>query len=196
MTTKSTKPWTKRRNEFKARLQATIEDKYMQIMQKKPHDRKWLGYVDLQEITHTVRGVFRKALRNVPGNVEFTCRAAEAVLAPSTVQRIQHIKAMQAAAGGAAGIGAILTGLAGIFGWGAGVLWSIKAFFIGVALGGPIGWIAGGIGIATIALYFALNGGGAALSKKAFDGLKDGCDKAVDGIWHERGAALSRFLDK
>ena len=138
------------------------------------------------------RNLFRSRLGKVPENVEFACHSAEAILAPDLTTKQQHVRAMIGIAGGVTGLAAVLTGLAGIFGWGAGVLATLKVFFVGLALGGPIAWIAGGITAASIATYFALASDDVEKSSKAFKALKVGVMQAIDVIWKKHHEDLSK----
>jgi hypothetical protein len=125
--------------------------------------------------------------------LEFACLSSEAVLAPGLEQKKQLVKKMGAVAGGgAAGVAAILAGLAGIFGWGAGVVASIHAFFFGVSLAGPIALIASGVVVAAIAGYWALTSDDRTNSSRAYRALQSGCANAVDAIWAEYGDALAK----
>ena len=177
--------------EFESKLEATIDLKRLELLKGKPADKQFLTYTDIQVLAGSVRGIFRNKLAKVPADVDVQCHAAEAVLAPDLATRIQHVKAMAGVAGGAVGLVAILHGLAAIFGWGAGVLAMLKAFFVGAAVGGPIGWIVGGTAIAVIATYFALTSDDADKSVKAFKALK-GVVQSVDKIWPQHGDALSK----
>jgi hypothetical protein len=174
---------------FKIRLEQRIDSHYHQIINLKPADQKCLSYQDVLALCHDARSFTRAQLHNVPADVEAACEAASAILAPDTVARIKHLKAMAAAGGTAAGIAAILAALAAIFGWGAGVVAAIHAFLFGVSLTGPIGLFVGGVTVATIAVYWALTSDAEDRSAKAFRALKEGCAKAIE---HSQPAELSK----
>jgi uncharacterized protein with LGFP repeats len=177
--------------EFKCMLENTLQGKCLEFLKGKPHDKQFLTYTDIQVLAGITRNVFLKRLGKVPADIDIQCHAAEAVLAPDLATRIEHVKAMVGVAGGAVGLYAILTGLAGIFGWGTGVVAAIHAFFVGTAVAGPIGWIVGGITIASVAAYFALTSNATDKSDKAFRALK-GVVQSVDKIWSQYGGVLSK----
>jgi hypothetical protein len=141
-----------------------------------------LLYAEMKVLSSKVKSIYRQHVGFVPGNVRFHCEAAEATLAPNTKARLRHIKAMVGVAGGVGGMATVITGLAGIFGWAGGVLTTIKVFFVGAALGGPIALIAAGIAVATIAGYFALTSDEYERADQALKTLKRGALHAADEL--------------
>ena len=111
---------------------------------------------DGQEIVTILLCAVQKDYGKIPPEIKASCDLSLAILAPSTLEKVKYIKSAVGVAGGLAGIGSIIGALGMVMGWGAGVLFSIKAFFVGVSLTGPIALAIGGLTVAGIATYFAL----------------------------------------
>ena len=179
---------------FKAALGSTIDVKFAEIMNGKTEPNKFLTYVDSQILTATVRNVFKNAIETTPPQIEAACKMSEAILAPSALEREQLIKSAVGIGGGAAGIGMIIAGIGGALGWGAGVIASVSAFFVGTSLAGPAGWAIAGITLAGIAAYFATTSNEAKDTERFMNVLKSSSDRAVEAIWPEYETALLKVL--
>ena len=175
---------------FGSRLVSTIDVKFGEIMAAKPPDGKFLNYSDAQMLTATVRNVFRHRLNIVPNQIEIALTLSEAVLAPSTVEKVELVKKAAGIAGGAGGIAMIITGIGVALGWGAGMIVAVKTFFIGGAFLGPVVWITGGIALAAIAAYFALTDDKAKDTERFMNALKGGLNGALMPVWAEFGDRL------
>lgn len=179
---------------FNAALGSTIDLKFAEVMSGKSDNNKFLTYVDSQIVTATVRNVFKNALNVVPPQVEAACKMSEAILAPSALEREQLIKSAVGIGGGAAGIGMIIAGIGGALGWGAGVIASVSAFFVGTSLAGPAGWAVAGVTLAGIAAYFATTSNDAKDTERFMNVLKSSTGRAVEAIWPEHEASLVKVL--
>ena len=96
---------------------------------------------------------------------------------------------------GTTGIAIILAGVGAALGWGAGIVTTVTAFFIGTSMLGPIAAMAGGAMLAVIAGYFIFDNDAPTLSNKAIDALRKGIRGALTEYWKERGGQLgNRYL--
>jgi len=184
------------RARFNAALDSTIDVKFAEIMKNKADTNKFLTFVDSQILTASVRAVFKNALDVVPPQIEAACKLSEAVLAPSSLEREQLIKSAVGIGGGAAGIGMIIAGIGGALGWGAGVIASVSAFFVGTSLAGPVGWAIAGITLAGISAYFATTSNEVNDTARFLTVLKSSTGRAVEAIWPECEVALVKVLDR
>lgn len=175
---------------FGSRLENTIAAKFGEIMASKPPGAKFLNYSDAQTLTAMVRNVFRRRLNVVPNQIEIALTLSEAVLAPSTREKIELLKKASGIAGGAGGIAMIITGIGLALGWGAGAIAAIKAWLVGGAFLGPVGWITGGIALAAIAAYFALTDDQAKDTERFINALKGGLKEAITPVWADFGDRL------
>jgi hypothetical protein len=180
---------------FNSALGSTIDVKFAEVMSGKTDANKFLTYVDSQILTATVRNVFKNALGVVPPQVEAACKMSEAILAPSALEREQLIKSAVGIGGGAAGIGMIIAGIGGALGWGAGVIASVSAFFVGTSMAGPVGWAIAGITLAGTAAYFATTSNETKDTERFMNVLKSSTGRSVEAIWPEYEAALVKVLD-
>ena len=180
---------------FSSALDGTIDAKFAEIMSSKVDADKYLTFVDSKILTATVRNVFKNALGAVPPQIEAACKLSEAILAPSALEREQLIKSAAGICGGAAGIGMIIAGIGGALGWGAGVIASVSAFFVGTSIAGPAGWAVAGITLAAIAAYFATTSNEAKNTERFLNVLKSSISRAVEAIWPECEAALIEVVD-
>lgn len=180
---------------FKAALASTIDLKFAEIMRGKTEADRFLTYVDSQILTGSVRNVFRSGLGIAPPEVEVACSLSEAVLAPSAEERKKLVKAAVGFGGGAAGIGMIIAGVGGALGWGAGVVASVSAFFVGTSMAGPIGWGLAGIALAGVAAYFATTSSKHTDTERFLRVLKSSASRAVEAIWTQHEVALVQVLD-
>lgn len=194
---KSTKPASEAElacARFKAALGSTIDVKFAGIMSGKTDAHKFLTYVDSQILTATVRNVFKNAIETTPPQIEAACKMSEAILAPSAIEREQLIKSAVGIGGGAAGIGMIIAGVGSALGWGAGVIASISAFFVGTSVAGPAGWAIAGVTLAGIAAYFATTSNEARDTERFMNVLKSSTDSATEAVWPEYGTTLIKVL--
>ena len=179
--------------EFTSKLVSTINAKFAEIMAAKPADAKFLNYLDALAISQSVRNVFiNTKLNSVPNLIEATLNICEAVMSPTNAEKKEKIKKAGGLLGGVSGIAMIIGGIATALGWGAGIVATITAFFVGTSLLGPIGWIAGGVGLAVIAGYFAFSGSDPIKNTENYmNALRDGLKKAMPEVWKEFGDELS-----
>jgi len=178
---------------FKAALEHSIEVMFAETMKNKEAGKCYLTYVDAKILTGKVRGIFNNAVKIVPLQVEAACQLSEAVLAPSNKEKQVLIKSAAGTAGGAAGIGMVIAGVGSALGWGASVTASVITFFTGASLMGPIGWVVAGLGIATIAGYFAFSDDVSKNTERFLDVFKSSLGRSVDAIWGEYGEDLSHM---
>ena len=180
---------------FNSALGSTIDVKFAEIMSNKADSEKFLTFVDSQILTASVRNVFKNSLDAVPPQIEAACKLSEAILAPSALEREQLVKSAVGIGGGAAGIGMIIAGIGGALGWGAGVIASVSAFFVGTSFAGPAGWAIAGITLAGIAAYFAITSNEAKNTERFLTVLKSSTSRAVEAIWPQYETALVKVLD-
>ena len=169
-------------------IDGTISD----LMRVKNGDQT-LTTFDMMSVTTKVKNIYRLPLKDMPPQIEAACGFAMAVVDPSAAGRIKTLKHVLSVVGGSAGIGMIIAGVGGVLGWGAGIITTVVTFFTGAAVAGPIGWIAGGIGVTAIAGYFALHKNDSSLSQKAIKVLKEGITKAIPPVWAEHEAVLREY---
>jgi hypothetical protein len=179
-------------DEFNGLLESTIDVKFAQIMNGKAANERFLTYVDAVTLTTSVRNIFKNKLKITPPQVEAACKLSEAVLAPSGKERENLIKAALGIGGGTAGIAMIIGGIGAALGWGAGMISAAVAFFVGIPIAGPIGWISAGVAIAAIAGYFALTGSPQKDTERFLRVLKNSTSEAVDAIWAQYEEPLSQ----
>ncbi len=196
----TTKPLPKSGSEqncgrFKGALESTIDVKFAEIMRGKTDADRFLTYVDGQILTGSVRNVFKSALGIAPPQVEAACGLSEALLAPSSEERERLLKTAVGVGGGAAGIGMVIAGVGGALGWGAGIVASVSAFFVGTSMAGPIGWVIAGVTIAAIAAYFATTSNKHTDTERFVRVLKNSSNRAVDAIWAQHEHTLVQVLN-
>ena len=107
------------------------------------------------------------------------------------IEKMDLLKKAVAVLGPVAGIGMIIGGVGLILGWGTGVVAAITAYFVGTSLTGPLALIFGGIGIATIATYFALKDDEATHGAKFRDVMRKSLTDSIHLIWDKQGSKLS-----
>lgn len=181
---------------FKAALESTIDVKFAEIMRGKADSDRFLTYVDAQILSASVRNIFKNSLGVTPSQVEAACNLSDAVLAPSVAEKQRLIKAAVGAGGGAAGIAMVVAGVGSALGWGIGVIASVKAFFVGAAVAGPIGWAVAGVTLAGAAAFFATTNSKHKDSDQYIKVLKNASAKAVHAIWPEHGETLSKAVNR
>jgi len=182
------------RDKFKAALESTIDAKFADIMRSKQGAEVYMTYVDAQILTASVRNVFKGLLQVNPPQVETALMLAEAVLAPSTKEKSNLIKAAVGVGGGTAGIGIVIGSIGAALGWGAGVVASVGAFFTTSSMAGPIGWGVAGLSIAAIAGYFATTSSNQTDTERFVKVVKASTAKAVDTIWLQYETELSKII--
>lgn len=180
---------------FKAALESTINVKFAEIMKGKPDTDRFLTYIDGQILTGSVRNVFKSALGVTPAQIEAACGLSEAILAPSSDERERLIKTAVGVGGGATGIAMIIAGVGSALGWGAGVIASVSAFFVGTSMAGPIGWGVAGVALAGTAAYFATTSNKHTDTERFLNVLKSATSRALDAIWSQHEEALVRALN-
>ncbi|MCC8166661.1 MAG: hypothetical protein LIQ31_11055 [Planctomycetes bacterium] len=193
----SSSGWEKimKKNEFKSKINLSIDHKATEIVAQKQED-KYLTYIDAKAINIFVGSIFMSKLNKIPPQVEAAMLLAEATISPSATERIRLLKSAAGVAGGAAGIALVVTGVLTAIGAGTGVITAVTVFFTGSSLLGPVGMIAGGVALATIAGYFAFSGNPQENSEAFLKALKSGLGNAIDTIWQEYGNKLSYEEDR
>ena len=171
--------------EFKAALESTIDLKFAEIMKSKDDSTNYLTYVDAQIMTASVRNIFKTTLKATPPQVEAACQLSEAVLAPTAKEKERLIKSTIGVAGGATGIGMVVTGVGAALGWGAGAISAIAAVVTGTSITGPVGMVVAGLSIAAVAGYFAASSNLHTDTERFINVLKTSSARAVDAIWDE-----------
>ena len=182
--------------EFSAALESTIDIKFAEIMRGKTNTDRFLTYIDGQVLSATLRNVFKRELGVAPPQIEAACSLSEAILAPTSLEKQELIKKAAGAGGGAAGIAMIIAAVGSALGWGAGVLASVSAFFVGTSVTGPIGWAVAGVAVAGIAAYFATTSNDHSNTERFMKVLKSASSKAVQAVWPEHGEALSKAVKR
>lgn len=179
-------------DKFKAVLESTIDLKFAEVLQSKSDADKYLNYFEAQILTTAVRNIFKTILTLTPPQVDAACMLSEAILAPSVQKKQDQLKAAIGLAGGTAGIGMVITGIGVALGWGAGIVASVTAVFVGTSFAGPAGLILAGVMAAGIAGYFATTSNKHTDTERFVKVLKSSTSKAVEAIWAEHGEALSK----
>jgi hypothetical protein len=179
---------------FQAVLKSTIDVKFAEIMSTKSESEKYLSYIDAANLTAKVRGVFNNILPSIPPQVEAACLLSEAVLAPSTAEKINKIKATVGVSGGVAGIGLVIGAIGMALGWGASLTATVTAAIMGSHIGGPIAIAAAGLTLAAIAGYFATTSNHQTDTERFLLVLKNAATKAVEAIWPQYETELTRAV--
>lgn len=175
---------------FNAALESTIDMKVAEILSSKEQDEQYLNYIDSQILTSSVKNVYKRVLGLTPPQIEAACYLCSAVLAPSSKEKQNLIKAAVGLAGGATGIGMIIGGIGSALGWGAGMIASLGAFFAGSSVAGPVGWVVAGVSLAATAGYFASTSNKETDTERFIKVLKSSTTKATEAIWSEFGEKL------
>lgn len=171
------------KDKFKSALISTIDLKFAEIMASKKDSEAFLTYIDAQIMTSKVRAIFKNLLPVIPPQVEAACLLSEAVLAPSTKEKENRIKAAVGIAGGTTGIGMIIGAVGSALGWGAGIITTFAAWIAGSSVAGPIAWGVAGLSLAVVAGYFASTSNQLSDTERFLRVLKSSTDRAVDAIW-------------
>lgn len=179
------------RDKFQSALTSTIDVKFAEIMSSKKESEAYLTYIDAQILTAKVRGIFKNVLSVTPPQVEAACLLSEAVLAPSTKDKENKVKAAIGVAGGTAGIGIVIGAIGSALGWGAGIATAFVATIVGSSVAGPIAWGVAGLSLAAIAGYFASTSNHQTDTERFLLVLKNATAKAVDAIWTQNETEFS-----
>lgn len=170
-----------------------IDTAYAEIVTKKDAEHQYVTYHELQAICHLVKNFFISRVGEPVKAVDGACELALAVLAPDTVTRLNHVKMAYSFIGGLAGVGAIVTAVGLALGWGAGIISTITAFFVGTSFTGPLALGLMGLAAVGVAAYFAFNNDSEIeRSNKAMRVLKDGIKGALPEIWKEHGQKFAK----
>lgn len=181
------------KEEFMTLLDRTIDVTINEIVSRKTLTAQTLNYIDAQTISMKVKNMFSSKLKIVPPQVEFACKMSEVILAPSTTEKAELLKNAYSLTSGLTGISAIIGGIGMALGWGASVITTVITFFTGAAVLGPLGLVVAGIGITTIAGYFALKKDDAINDENYRKTLKVTIKQAVDVLWDDYKDELSKI---
>lgn len=118
-------------------MEQLINAKASEILSSKPQDQHYLNWRDMQEVCLVVKSACVKQFNEVPQGVEMACYLAEAVLAPDKKAKLKLMKQVISLTSGTTGIAIILAGVGAALGWGAGIVTTVTAFFIGTSMLGP-----------------------------------------------------------
>ena len=151
---------------------------------------EFFAYEDAHDICSRVRMFFTKAMGFVPPEIEGTCLIGETLVAPDMIEKVTLLKKALIVLGPLAGTGMIIAGIGLILGWGSGVIAAITAWFAGISLTGPLALIFGGIGIATIATYFALSDDKSTYADKFRNVMRKSLADSIHLIWGKHGNVL------
>lgn len=177
--------------ELQTTMDKIITVKKFQILEKKPVDAQYLNYGDYSDICATIKGSWCQMMDedDAPKAIQSVCHMTLAIVAPDKTEREKQISQAKAAVSGIAGISAIIGAIGMALGWGTGIIGAITAFFCGAPILGPLGLLAGGALLAAIAAYFAIESKNKAkMSEMAEKVLRDGLNKALEGLWAMREA--------
>ena len=146
----------------------------------------YLTYTEFKSLTNKVRLKFRKLCGKVPKEIEIACQLSEAIISPSKAETIKLLKGAALLAGGGSGIALMIAGVGAALGWGAGVISTVVAFFVGVNMTPIIGQIVGGAALAGVATYFFLHKDSPeSITVKSVNALKNQIMKVEDQIWSQ-----------
>lgn len=153
-------------------------------------DGEFFAYEDAHDICSRVRMFFNKVLGFVPPEIEGSCLIGETLVAPGMLEKIELLKKALMVLGPLSGTGMIIGGIGLILGWGSGIIAAITAWFTGISLTGPLALIFGGIGVATIATYFAFSDDKSTYACKFRDIMRKSLAESIHLIWNQHGSAL------
>ena len=174
---------------FKRAFNHTIDTKFCEILNA---NGGTLSYAGGKSLINIVRGIFYTKLKSIPVEIEKGCLFTEVLIAPSVKEKARLLRAIIGIGGTVAGTMMILSALAAVLGWGNSVWAAIAIFVSGVSLVGPLLLGSAGMTIIGVAIYFAMTGDDAEKAGKFLNALKSNCNAAVDNIWDEYGAELSK----
>jgi hypothetical protein len=178
-------------DEFRGVLGSSIDARIALRLTGKPAGQEYLVYSDAQIITTHIHNMFKNLLSFTPRQVSAACALSKAILAPSKKEQQNLVKAAIGFSGGTVGISMVISAVGVALGWGAGVIASITAVFVGSSFTGPIMWGVAGLSLTAIAGYFAKTSSKEVDSERFINVLKMSIDKAVEAIWDEYGEKLS-----
>lgn len=177
------------KDNFKRAFNHTIDTNFCNILDA---NGGTLSYAGGKSLINIARGIFYNKLKSIPVEVEKGCLFSEVLIAPSIMEKARLLRAIIGIGGTIAGTMMILSALAAVLGWGTSVWAAIAIFFTGVSLLGPLLLGSTGMAIIGVAVYFAMTGNDAEKADKFLKALKSNCNAAVDNIWDEYGAELSK----
>lgn len=148
-------------------------------------------YEDAHDVCSRIRMFFTKAIDFVPPEIEGSCLIGETLVASTMLEKVELLKKAVAVLGPVTGIGMIIGGVGMVLGWGTGVIAAISAFFCGVSLTGPLALIVGGIGVATIATYFAFKDDKSTYGAKFREVMRKSMTDSIHLIWDKYGSKLA-----
>ncbi len=152
---------------------------------------EFFSYEDAHDVCSRVRIFFTKAVGFVPPEIEGSCLIGETLVAPTMIEKMNLLKKSVAVLGPCTGAAMIIGGVGLILGWGTGVIAAITAWFVGTSLTGPLALIFGGIGIATIATYFAFTDDKSMHGAKFRELMRKSLTDSIHLVWGKYGSALS-----
>ena len=156
---------------------------FNEVMAQKGKDELFT-LTDASNITTALLATVNVDYGDIPPQFKAACDESLAIVAPSTLEKKKYKKTAVGVVGGVIGIGMIIGALGTVLGWGAGVLASIKAFFVGVSLTGPIALIIGGLTVAGIATYYAFaKPDNATLAQKFKETRIKQTEESVEATW-------------
>lgn len=177
----------------KEAVQGFITWKIKEILSTKDSSSQYLTFNDFYELTGAVKNFWEENRKNRLSqdnlqkemtSISFACNVALAVVAPSNQERIKILKQAIAGISGLGGVAAIISAVALVLGWGAGVTATITAFFVGASVGEPLCLVLAGLTLVGIAAYFMVNSDNPTeQSRKAEEVLRESLKKAIDENW-------------
>ena len=152
---------------------------------------EFFAYEDAHDVCSRVRAFFTKAIGLVPPEIEGSCLIGETLVAPTMIEKMDLLKKCVAVSGPCTGVAMIIGGVGLILGWGTGVVAAIIAWFTGTSLTGPLALIFGGVGIATIATYFAFTDDRSTHGAKFRELMRKSLTDSIHLVWGKYSSALS-----
>lgn len=177
---------------FKTHIRNIVEAGRLDATAQSKPQRDYMNQDEFSKVVANVCLAFERRIGHEPELLIKACLMAQATMEPDKVRREALIKDAAALSGGVSGIGMVITGIGLALGWGQGVIHAVIVFFTGSSLSGPIGWIVGGLTIATIGgyLYFS-KASPKASAERAEKALIAGADAAIGELWGRYGDQLS-----
>jgi len=179
---------------FQSALTSTIDIRFAEIMTSKKDTEAYLTYIDAQILTTKVRGIFKNALNVIPPQVEKACLSSEKLLAPSTKEKENRIKAALGITGGVAGIGVVIAAVVSANNWWGSVFSRFSDNILGATHYGAIACGVAGLLLAAVAGYFATRNNHQIDTERFLLNLKSSTAKAVDAIWAQYNTELSHAV--
>lgn len=179
------------KDEFKAKLQLTVESKILRLIRQKK-EKQYLSYQDSVEITHMVKNIFVSTLGFVPPEIEAAYILSNTILAPNTVEKLKLLKQVKILALGSVGVMSVVGSIASLLGWGAGAKATFMAWCAGSSVLGPVSIGVLGAAAIVIAGYFVCSGDEEKRTEKYRNMLSVSLNNAVDSIWNQYKEKLSQ----